>query len=169
MFTTKSLFSELPYNKINIICAHGQFSNSLNSSIPSKRYLEKLTSIHDLDIFSLNDKNNANTDPDSNYLFRNVRCKYFSPYTFVKNFKQGKNYAFPFFHINISSLQKNLDNFQNHLLSELCYHFDIIGVTETRITNEVLLFNPSLLGYNFEFVPTPLSAGGVGMYINDSL
>lgn len=30
-------------------------------------------------------------------------------------------------------------------------------------------FNPSLPGFNFEFVPTPLAAGGVGMYINDVL
>ena len=27
-------------------------------------------------------------------------------------------------------------------------------------------FNPEIIGYNFEYVPTPLSAGGVGMYID---
>ena len=28
---------------------------------------------------------------------------------------------------------------------------------------------PKMDGYNFEYVPTPLSAGGVGMFIKDSL
>ena len=31
------------------------------------------------------------------------------------------------------------------------------------------LFNPSIANDNSEFVPTPLSAGGVGMYIDDNL
>ena len=29
--------------------------------------------------------------------------------------------------------------------------------------------NPSIPGYVFEYVPTPLASGGVGLYINDSL
>ena len=29
-------------------------------------------------------------------------------------------------------------------------------------------FNPSIPGYVFEYVPTPLASGGVGLYINDS-
>ena len=30
-------------------------------------------------------------------------------------------------------------------------------------------FNPSIPGYVFEYVPTSLASGGVGLYINDSL
>ena len=30
-------------------------------------------------------------------------------------------------------------------------------------------FNPSIAGYVFEYVPTPLASGGVDLYINDSL
>ena len=30
-------------------------------------------------------------------------------------------------------------------------------------------FNPSIPGYVFEYVPTPLASGGVGLYINGSL
>lgn len=30
-------------------------------------------------------------------------------------------------------------------------------------------FNPEIPGYTFEYVPTPLSAGGVGMYIDSEL
>ena len=47
--------------------------------------------------------------------------------------------------------------------------FSVIGVTETKITNSKLPldFNPSIPNYRFENVPTPLSAGGVGMYIHN--
>ena len=74
-----------------------------------------------------------------------------------------------FIHTNIRSLKRNLENFQTHLLDELDFHFSIIGVTETRInsSSENLDFNPSILHYNFEHMPSPLSAGGVGMYIDE--
>ena len=53
------------------------------------------------------------------------------------------------------------------MLDELNFHFSVIGVTETRIRNANSIdFNP---GYTFEYVPTPLSAGGVGMYIDSEL
>ena len=59
-----------------------------------------------------------------------------------------------------------MENLQSHLLEELDFHFDVIGVTETKITNSNLEgFIPSIPGDNFEYVPTPLSAGGVGMFI----
>ena len=29
--------------------------------------------------------------------------------------------------------------------------------------------NPRIPGYDFEYVPTPLASGGVGLYVNDSL
>jgi len=56
-------------------------------------------------------------------------------------------------------------------LEELQLHFSVIGDTETKITNSNLPldFNPSIPNYRFEFVPTPLSAGGVGMYIHNDL
>jgi len=56
-------------------------------------------------------------------------------------------------------------------LDELDYRFDIIGITETKITNASvpLKNNLNIPGYNFEYVPTPLASGGVGMYINNGL
>lgn len=62
---SKQLFRELPYNGINITDAHGQFNNSLPSQIPSKKCLERLTSIFDVDIFKLNYENSM-VDPDLN-------------------------------------------------------------------------------------------------------
>ena len=45
-----------------------------------------------------------------------------------------------------------------------------IGVSETKINSlKGVDFDPSIPGYVFEHVPTPLASGGVGLYINDSL
>ena len=81
------------------------------------------------------------------------------------------NSSFSFFHTNIRSLKRNLENFQTHLLDELTFRFNILGITETRIKTacDNLDFNPAISHYNFERVPTPLSAGGVGMYIDENL
>ena len=52
--TKSSIRSELPYANADIIRAHGQFNNMLNSDLPTKKYLDKLHSIYDLDLFCLN-------------------------------------------------------------------------------------------------------------------
>ena len=64
-----------------------------------------------------------------------------------------------------------MEKFETHLLEELDLYFDIIGISETRITkdNLPLGINLNIPGYCFEYVPTPLSAGGVGMYISENL
>ena len=62
------------------------------------------------------------------------------------------------------------ETFQVHLLDELNFEFSIIGVSETKIiSGKEMDFNPTIPGYVFEYVPTPLASGGVGLYINDSL
>ena len=67
------------------------------------------------------------------------------------------------------SLKHNLEDLQTQLIDELGFPFSIIAVTETKITNEGgLNFNPKIPNYEFEYVPTPLSAGGVGIYITGS-
>ena len=64
----------------------------------------------------------------------------------------------------------NLENLQVHLLDELGHHFSVIGVSETKITKTSLLdLNPSIAGYEFEYVPTPLATGAVGMYLKSDL
>ena len=56
------------------------------------------------------------------------------------------------------------------LLTERCYVFSVIGITEIKITNSARIdFNPHMPNYQFEQVPTPLSCGGDGMYVNTSL
>ena len=107
-------------------------------------------------------------------IFQTIRCNYYSPHSSNElrnlSIKQSETYSqFAVVHNNVKNLKRNLQNFQTHLLSELDYHFNVIGITETRITSTVHDFNPSILVYNFEFVPTPLAAGGVGMYVDEEL
>ena len=64
----KQLFSHLPYSNCNIVIAHSQFNNSDNSLLPTRKKLEKLTSLYDLDLFDLNSTllGDTNIDPDQN-------------------------------------------------------------------------------------------------------
>ena len=76
--------------------------------------------------------------------------------------------SFSIFHNNILSVNKNLENLQTQILEEPEFHFDIIGISETKITNSNSAISvPTIPGYNFEFVPTPLASGGVALFIDD--
>ena len=88
----------------------------------------------------------------------------------MKNSSHDTNDLFSLFHGNVRSLKRNNENLQTRLLNELGYPFSIIGITETRITeNDQSDYHPSIPGYRFEFVPTPLAAGGVGMFIGENV
>ena len=70
--------------------------------------------------------------------------------------------SFPIFHNNIVSINGNLENVEL-LLDELDFHFDIIGISEKKITNSnESNAHPSIPGYVFEHVPTPLAPGQSG-------
>ena len=163
------LLKELPYYSCDIIPSHSHFNNSLNTSLPTKKYLERLPSFNELDIFTLNSFPDRRSDPYTTA----ISCRYFSPHSFCHSkrqfqFSSNSTDGLSLFHTNIRSLKSNLEKFQTHLLEEIDFHFNIIGITETRIGNELgdLDFNPMIPNYNFEYVPTPLSAGGVGIYID---
>ena len=80
-----------------------------------------------------------------------------------------KNKSLSLFHINACCLNENFDALQ-HLLSSTKKVFDIIAVSETRITMQVsLLNNLNLYHYSFEFTPTETSAGGTLLYIANHL
>ena len=140
--------------------------------MPAQKYVEKLSSIYDLNLFRLNALEDPNPG-DSLYNHR-IHSRYYSPYSFYK-FKSElpsrvSDSSFSLLHNNIRSLKRNLENFQVHLLDELNFEFSIIGVSETKIiSGKEMDFNPSIPGYVFEYVPTPLASGGVGLYIDDYL
>lgn len=76
---------------------------------------------------------------------------------------------FSFFSSNVAIINRNLENVLI-LLDELDFHFNVIGITETKITNSNEdNFHPSIPGYVFEYVPSPLASGGVGLFVDQSL
>ena len=81
----------------------------------------------------------------------------------------SKNKSLSLFRINACSLSKNFDDLQ-HLLSCTNKNFDIIAITETRITENVSITNNlSIKNYSIEFTPTESSAGGTLLYIANHL
>ena len=140
----------LPYFGQNITSVHGQFNNCLSSHLPSKKYLETLCSIYDLDLFSLN--TGVVHNPDFNLYNHCIQSRYFSRHSFNKVKSKFPRYAgnscFCLLHNNVRSLKRNLENFQVHLLDELDYDFSLIGVSETKINNlKDMDFDPSMSGY----------------------
>ena len=138
----RHFFQEMPFYGVNLAESSYEVGNNLNC-LPTKKQLNRLTSLYDLDIFSLNaSDNNSAFDPS-----QLVRCKYYSPHNFdkLKNQPAINNSKFSILHNNVRSLKKNIENFQTHLLNELDYTFSVIGITETRINQvEISDFNPIL-------------------------
>ena len=64
----KSLLKELPYFNLrgNLPLYYGQFINFLSSMLPTKRNLECLPCLYDLDLFNLNSTLDEHLNPDSN-------------------------------------------------------------------------------------------------------
>ena len=80
-----------------------------------------------------------------------------------------KERPYLFFHINVCSLTKNLDDF-NILLSDLNINFGILPITETRIKKDSSSsINLQLNNYSIEHTPTESSAGGTLRYIDKRL
>ena len=80
----RSTFKELPYFNFTGILAdyHGQTNNSVLSFSKSKRNLDRLPSLHNLDLFSLNNDFNSNLNPDKNLPNQRIYSRYFSPNSF---------------------------------------------------------------------------------------
>ena len=106
-----------------------------------------------------------------------IRTFYYSSNT-SNSFEQLQNSLFEenvksslsIFHDNVRSLKRDIKNLKVQLLDQLDFHFDIIDITETKITNSSELnLEIQIPGYEFEYVPTPLGSGGVGMYIDNTL
>ena len=81
MNSAQRLFRELPYNGIEFIEVHGQFNNSVNNNLTTKKQLQCLKSLHDLDVFSLNI--NTSVNPARNLNYKPIQCNYYSPYGFL--------------------------------------------------------------------------------------
>ena len=155
----RGLLKELGYFncKGNLADFHGRFNNLLQSNIRSKRYLDKLTSLYELDLFKLNTLCNSDVNTIDNLYNQHIHSRYFSPHSFKEQNKyviENDDDSFSIFHNNLISLSKNFENLQSYILDELGFNFNIIGITETKINDsnsESAEF--SLPVFKFEFVP----------------
>ena len=68
------------------------------------------------------------------------------------------------FHLNTCSLSKNFEDFE-YLLDSTNLKFDVIAISETRITKSKAQINHiDLTNYSYEYCPTESSAGGTLLY-----
>ena len=113
--SARSTLKELPYFSYtgNIIQIHGQFNNSLSTSCKTKRDLDKLTCLYDLDLFSLNTDLDCNLNP-ANQSFVRVPSRYYSPHSFrqmkTKFSEAQTDTCFSVFHNNVVSLNRSYSN-----------------------------------------------------------
>ena len=70
-------------------------------------------------------------------------------------------------HLNISSLQKHIDDLHEFLVC-LPYRPDVLCISKTRIA-DVPSINVSIPEYNFFYVNSPTIVGGVGLYVSQDL
>ena len=119
------------------------------------------TSITDNDVIPLNNLNNLifnpiipsddahNIDPDSfliNYLNLNFPpCEYYFPIANQSNFPDVTN-KFTYISYNINSVPLHFDDFVDQVLTPFPIKFDVIGLCETKLTDDIEgLFNILLI------------------------
>ena len=146
-----------PFSDFN---ANSDHSNSRNA--PSS-YLKDMFSNLNQALESHQESEEADNDPTLP-----IKCQYMD----IKEFNVAKfNTLKPFslLHINIASLSHNFEDL-HETLSAINIKFDVIGISETRITKDCLpMSNLNIQNYCFESSPTGTSAGGTGLFILEDL
>ena len=108
-----------------------------------------MSSSHD----DINSDDHENAVSYNTMILRNIRKK------------TNKSQSLSLFHVNVCSLSKSFNDLQN-LLSCTNKNFDIIAITETRITKNMFITNNlNIKNYSIEFTPTETSAGGTLLLI----
>ena len=115
-------------------------------------------------------RNFQNMDFENAEIIDNVEtCRYLELED-VKNISQPSVY-FSLIHVNIVSLNKNIDKIRS-LLYSMDNNPDIIGVSETRINDDNrLLSECELSGYDFIYDNSPTNGrpGGAGFFIKNDI
>ena len=105
-----------------------------------------------------------NTDPENV-----VQSKYYDIDELQTMKIPNKDKSLALFHINACSLNKNFNELE-HLLSCTNKNFDVIAISETRITKNISLTNNlTMNNFSFEFTSTESSAGDPLLYVANKL
>ena len=114
--------------------------------------------------FNNTTETHTNKDPDNA-----VKCRYFDIEEIQTLKIPNKSKSLSMFHINTCSLSKNFGDLE-YLLKTTNMNFDIIGISETRITKNInKITNININNYAFKFTPTESSAGGTLIYVANHL
>ena len=119
-------------------------------------------------LINLMNQINSLTDDEKENELKLPNCKYRDIDYFQKPARNFKRKALSFFHMNVSSLTKNFDDF-NILLNDLNVNFDILAITESHKKDLSSPINLHLDNYSVEQTPTETSAGGTLLYKNKRL
>lgn len=155
-------FINLPFNEnCEVFYFENETTNIFNSAL--RNHSEFINQCANLD------------DPNFNvreHVDENVLTTINSRYYKVEEIKKIKptNSSFSVAHLNISSLDKHIDDLRL-TISRLKLNFDIIGLSEHKIRKgNQPLNNIHLQGYHpFIFEPTNTTHGGVGFYIREDI
>ena len=129
---------------------------SITDSLPSFEILSKVSNLPNL----------SDYDTDEN-INSNITSEYASVKDIASMELSDKDFAL--FHMNIRSHSLHFDEF-HALLSSLSINFQVIGLSEIKVTSDVQVkANIELPGYNFYYTPSHSSAGGVGIYVRSNL
>ena len=159
----KCIEGSLPFQKLtdqqfSAISAKGinkDIEDINQSTLPPSSFKSFFKGVNDL-------SNNDNNEED----IPGINCKYVD----INSFKYTQKVKdFSLFHLNIASLGKHKDELET-VLNLLDYKFDILGITETKITNNCTpIFDITMTGYKHFYTPTESEKGGALLYVNDQL
>ena len=160
-------FNSMKSNKNFSICT----GNFYNNNKPGKTNIEGsllLKPAENLKLLVNQFNNNAspedNTDPENV-----VQSKYYDIDELQTMKIPNKDKSLVLFHINACSLYKNFNELE-HLLSCTYKNFDVIAISETKITKNISLTNNlTMNNFSFEFTSTESSAGGTLLYVANHL
>ncbi|XP_068757218.1 uncharacterized protein [Montipora capricornis] len=108
-------------------------------------------------------------DPDIHFNARETPCDYFIENQFNEMLKreQYSDADFSLLHLNIRSLQRNINNLTN-LLSSLEINFSIVGISETWLSDS--FHSVDIDGFRFVHkYRQSRPGGGVGLYVSNDI
>ena len=107
-------------------------------------------------------------EDEPEFQLNSTSCKYLQLQDY-NTLSRNTNCSFSTFHLNIASLAKHFDELST-LLSLITHKFSFIGISETRfLKDHKPTFDFSIPGYRAIHTPTESTAGGVLLYVLDSL
>ena len=158
-----------PFGNLNNQKFLGCIKNNDDNNNESKNSNSSLILKPPSDLALLSDQFN-NAIPENNSNLENmIQSKYYDIDELQQLKIPNKEQSLSFFHINSYSLNKDFEELQN-LLQSTNIQFDVIAITETRITkNTSVTQNIVLSNYYFEHTPTESSTGGTLLSIANLL